>query len=57
MPPLVPNDDEIQRPQRIAHSPSLPPSLIQRAQFVLARVAGETNTAIAKRMGLRAMKE
>ena len=34
---------------------SLPHSIVQRAQIVLACGAGETNTSIAKRMGLTAM--
>ena len=52
MPPLVLSDDEVQQLQGIASSRSLPHSIIQRAQIVLAFGAGETNTAIAKRMGL-----
>ena len=52
MPPLVLSDDEVQQLQSIANSRSLPHSIVQRAQIVLACGAGETNTAIAKRMGL-----
>jgi len=52
MPPLVLSDDEVQQLQGIASSRSLPHSIVQRAQIVLACGAGETNTAIAKHMGL-----
>ena len=52
MPPLVLSDDEVQQLQALASSRSLPHSIVQRAQIVLACGAGETNTAIAKRMGL-----
>ena len=38
--------------QALAHFRSLPHSIVQRAQIVLACGAGETNTAIARRMGL-----
>ena len=55
MPPLVLNDDEVQQLQGIASSRSLPHSIVQRAQIVLACGAGETNTAIAQRMGLSGM--
>ena len=55
MPPLILSDDEVQQLQRIAFSRSLPYSIMQRAQIVLACGAGETNTAIAKRMGLTGM--
>ena len=41
--------------QSIANSHSYPHSLVQRAQIVIACGAGETNTAIAKRMGLTGM--
>ena len=55
MPPLVLSDDEVQQLQGIASSRSLPHSIVQRAQNVLAWGAGETNTAIAKWMGLTGM--
>ena len=55
MPPLNLNDDEVQQLQGIASSRSLPHSIVQRAQIVLACGAGETNTSIAKRMGLTGM--
>ena len=55
MPPLVLSDDEVQQLQSIANSRSLPHSIVQRAQIVFACGAGETNTAIAKRMGLKGM--
>ena len=50
MPPLVLRDDEVQQLQGIASSRSLPHSIVQRAQIVLACGAGETNTSIAKRI-------
>ncbi|MFM7753313.1 MAG: helix-turn-helix domain-containing protein [Cyanobium sp.] len=55
MPPLVLSEDEVQQLQSIASSRSLPHSIVQHAQIVLACGAGETNTAIAKRMGLTGM--
>jgi transposase len=55
MPPLVLSDDEVQQLQSVANSRSLPYSIVQRSQIVLACTAGETNTAISKRMGLTAM--
>ena len=53
--PLVLGDDEVQQLRALAHSRSLPHSIVQRAQIVLACGAGESNTAIAKRMGLTGM--
>jgi hypothetical protein len=41
MPPLVLSDDEVQHLQSIANSRSLPHSIVQRAQIVLACGAGE----------------
>jgi putative transposase len=55
IPPLVLSDDEVQQLQGIASSCLLPHSIVQRAQIVVACGAGETNTAIAKRMGLSGM--
>ena len=55
IPPLVLSDEEVQHLQGIASSRSLPHSIVQRAQILLACGAGETNTAIAKRMGLTGM--
>ena len=55
MPPLVLSEGEIQQLQSIASSRSLPHSIVQRTQIVLACAAGETNTSIAKRMGLTGM--
>ncbi len=55
MQPLVLSDDQVQQLQSIANSRSLPHSIVQRAQIVLACGAGETNTSIANRMGLRGM--
>ena len=46
--PLILSDDEVQQFQSIANSWSLPHSIVQRAQIVLACRAGETNTVIAK---------
>ena len=55
MPPLVLSEDEVQQLQALANSRSLHHSIVQRAQIVLACGAGETNTSIAKRMGLTGM--
>jgi putative transposase len=55
MPPLVLSEDDVQQLQALANSRSLPHSIVQRAQIVLACGAGEANTAIAKRMGLTGM--
>ena len=52
MPPLVLSEDDVQLLQALANSRSLPDSIVQRAQIVLTCGAGETNTAIAKRMSL-----
>lgn len=52
MPPLVLSDDDVQKLQSISTSKLLPPSVVQRAQIVLACAAGEANTAMPKRMGL-----
>ena len=53
--PLVLSEGEIQQLQSIASSRSLPHSIVQRAQIVLACGAGETKSAIAMRMGLTGM--
>ena len=53
--PLVLSEGEIQQLQSIASSRSLPHSIVQRAQIILACGAGETNTSIAKRMGMTGM--
>jgi len=55
MRPLVLTGDEVQQLQALAHYRSLPHSIVQRAQILLACGAGETNTAIARRMGLTGM--
>jgi putative transposase len=55
MPPLVLSDDEVQQLQSVANSRSLPHSIVQRAQIVLACGARETNKAIAMRMELTGM--
>ena len=55
MPPLVLSDDEVQQLKALASSRTLPHSLVRRAQIVLACGAGESNTAIAQRMGLTGM--
>jgi putative transposase len=55
MPALVLSDDEVQQLQALASSRSLLHSVVQPAQIVLACGAGETNTAIARRMGLTGM--
>lgn len=49
MPPLVLSEGDVQQLQALAKSRSLPHSIGQRAQIVLACGACETNTAIAKR--------
>jgi putative transposase len=46
------SEDEVQQLQALASSRSLPHSIVQRAQIVLACGAGETTIAIAKRMRL-----
>jgi putative transposase len=55
MRPLFLSDDEVEQLQALASSRSLPHSIVQRAQIVLACGAGETNTAIAKRISLTGM--
>jgi transposase len=55
MPPLVLSDAEVLQLQSIASSRSLPHSIVQRAEIVLACGAGETDTSIAKRMGRTGM--
>ncbi len=55
IPPLVLGDEEVQQLQVIVSSRSLPHSIVQRVQIVLPCGAGETNTAISKRMGLMGM--
>lgn len=54
MPVLILSDDEVQQLQALASFRSLPQSIVQRAQIVLACGAGETTTSSAKRMGLTA---
>ena len=49
------SDDKVQQLQALAHSRSLPHSIVERAQIVLAFGAGESKTAIPKRMGLTRM--
>lgn len=55
MPPLKLTEEELRQLQNIANSRSMPHSIVQRAQIVLACGAGESNPAIAKRMGLTGM--
>jgi transposase len=55
MPPLVLSENDVRELKSIANSRSMPHSLVQRAQIVLACGAGETNTAIAMRMGVTGM--
>lgn len=52
MPPLGLNEGKVQQLHAHFNSSSRPHSIDQRAELVLACVAGETNAAIAKRMGL-----
>ena len=47
--------DEVQQFQSIANSRSWPHSIVQRAPIVLACGAGETNAAMAMRMGWTGM--
>jgi putative transposase len=55
MPPLKLSEEELRQLQNIANSRSMPHSIVQRAQIVLACGAGESNTTIAKRMGMTGM--
>jgi hypothetical protein len=55
MPPLVAKNDEVQQLQALDRSRSHAHSVVQRAQIVLACGSCETNTDIAKRMGLTGM--
>jgi putative transposase len=52
MPPLDLSDLEFHQLQSIAISRSIPHSIFQRAQIVLACGAAETNTSIARGMGM-----
>jgi putative transposase len=51
--PLELSADEASQLQNLAGSRTLPYAVVQRAQIVVACAAGETNTAIAKRFGVR----
>jgi len=53
MAPLELSADEVSQLQSLAGSRTLPHSIVQRAQIVLACGAGETNTAVAKRFCVR----
>lgn len=55
MPHLVLSEVEVLQLQSLASLRSLPHSIVQRAQILFACGAGETNTTIAKRMGLTDM--
>ena len=55
MPPLELIENDIRELRSVANSRSLPHALVQRAQIVLACGARETNTTIAKRMGITGM--
>jgi putative transposase len=55
MPPLKLSVEELRQLKNIGNSRSMPHSIVQRAQIVLACGAGESNTANAKRMGLTGM--
>jgi putative transposase len=55
MSPLALSENDVRELQGVANSRSLPHALVQRAQIVLACVTGETNTTIAKRMGVTGM--
>jgi putative transposase len=53
MAPLELSADEASQLQSLAGSRTLPHSIVQRAQIVLACAAGDTNTAVAKRFAVR----
>ncbi|QPN60137.1 IS630 family transposase [Synechococcus sp. CBW1002] len=53
MAPLELSADEASQLQSLAGSRTLPHSIVHRAQIVLACAAGDTNTAVAKRFGVR----
>jgi len=53
MAPLELSVDEVSQLQSLAGSRTLPHSIVQRAQIVLACAAGDTNTAVAKRFAVR----
>ena len=53
--PVVLSDEENHQLRRVAGSRSLPHGVVRRAQIVLACAQGESNTAIAQRMGLNPM--
>ena len=55
MPPLVLCENDVREFRSIANSRSLPHAPVQRAQIVLACSTGETNTMIAKRIGVTGM--
>jgi transposase len=55
MRPLLLSDNEVRQFHGIASCLSPAHSIVQRAKNVVACGAGETNTAIAKRMGLSVM--
>ena len=53
MAPLELSEDEVNQLHSLAGSRSLPHAIVQRAQMVLACAAGDSNTAVAKRFGVR----
>jgi putative transposase len=53
MAPLELSADEESQLQSLAGSRTLPHSIVQRARIVLACAAGDSNTAVAKRFGVR----
>ncbi len=53
MAPLELSADGVSQLQSLAGSRTWPHSIVQRAQIVLACAAGEANTAVAKRFGVR----
>ncbi len=55
MSPLALSDDAVQQLKSIANSRSLPNSIVQRTQIVLAYGSGETNMAIPRSIGLTGM--
>jgi transposase len=52
--PVVLSPEELQQIQSLANSRSMPHGLVRRAQIVLMAAEGQSNSAIAKKLGLSA---
>lgn len=52
LPPLQPSAEELSQLQRMASSRTMPHSLVQRAQIILACASGESNSHVAQRLGV-----